>query len=175
MSLIKKLYNKIKNMSKDFTLNYIASGIICNRYIRVRIYKFFGNNIQTYEFSPRCFLGYGKGKLYVGTGTFVNYNCFFDLGADIHIGNNCNIAANVSFINSTHEFGNLTRRAGAGIANTIKIGDGCWLGGNSTILPGVTVGDGCIIGAGSLVVKDCDKNTLYGGVPAKKMKSLNEY
>ena len=64
-------------------------------------------------------------------------------------------------------------RAGKTIYKPIFIGNGCWIGANSIILPGVTIGDGCIIGAGSVVNKDCDSNCLYAGNPAKKIKTLD--
>lgn len=47
-----------------------------------------------------------------------------------------------------------------------------WIGSNSTILPGVTIGDNAIVGAGAVVTKDVPANTVVGGVPARKIKSL---
>lgn len=79
----------------------------------------------------------------------------------------------VSFINSSHEIGDSTRRASNNISDAILIGDGCWIGANVTILPGVSIGDGCIIGAGSVVTKDCKSNTLYAGCPAKEIRKLD--
>ncbi len=79
----------------------------------------------------------------------------------------------VSFIGITHEIGSAQSRAGADVSYPIKVGNGCWIGARSTILPGVTVGDGCIIAAGSVVNKDCEPNSLYAGVPARKIKDLH--
>lgn len=33
----------------------------------------------------------------------------------------------------------------------VVIGNFCWIGARTTILPGVTIGDGAVIGAGSVV------------------------
>lgn len=52
--------------------------------------------------------------------------------------------------------------------------DGCWLGGNVTVLPGVTIGRGCVIAAGAVVTKSCDPNGLYAGVPARRIRDLDE-
>ena len=106
-------------------------------------------------------------------GTFINYNCWFDLGDDIIIGSKCNIAMNVHFINGTHEIGSMERRAGGGITGKIIIGDGTWIGADTIILPGVTIGKGCIIGAGSLVLSDCEGNCIYFGRPAKLYKRID--
>lgn len=49
----------------------------------------------------------------------------------------------------------------------IVIGDNCFIGARSTILPGITIGDNSIIGAGSLVTKSIPSGEIWGGVPAK--------
>lgn len=55
------------------------------------------------------------------------------------------------------------------IGNNVYLGDGC------IILPGVTVGDNVVIGARSVVSKDIPSNTVFAGVPAKMIKTLEEY
>ena len=45
-----------------------------------------------------------------------------------------------------------------------------WIGANVTILKGVTIGEGAVIAAGSVVTKSVEPYTIYGGVPAKKLK-----
>lgn len=52
----------------------------------------------------------------------------------------------------------------------VSIGNDVWIGRNAQIMEGVTVGDGAIIGAGALVVKDVEPYSVYGGVPARKIK-----
>lgn len=42
-------------------------------------------------------------------------------------------------------------------------------------MPGVTIGDNVIIGAGSIVTKDVESNSVVCGVPAKKIKTIDEY
>ena len=106
------------------------------------------------------------------SGAFINYNCWFDLGNDIVIGENCNIAMNVHFINGTHEIGNETRRAAQGITKRIVVGDGSWIGADSIIMPGVTIGKGVVIGAGSLETSDLDDNAIYFGRSARLFKKL---
>lgn len=45
-----------------------------------------------------------------------------------------------------------------------------WIGCNVTILKGVTIGEGSIVAAGSLVINNIEPYSVYGGVPAKKIK-----
>ena len=54
----------------------------------------------------------------------------------------------------------------------INIEDGVWIGAEVIILPGITIGSGCVIGAGSVVAKDTEKDSLYVGIPARKVKNL---
>ncbi len=45
------------------------------------------------------------------------------------------------------------------------------VGANAVVFPGVTLGEGCAVGALSLVNKDCEPWTIYGGVPARPLKA----
>lgn len=75
-------------------------------------------------------------------------------------------------MNSTHQIEEKNRRAGQKLALPIYIGEGTWIGANVIILPGVSIGKGCVIGAGSVVVSDVEDNSIYAGVPAKKLRQL---
>lgn len=88
------------------------------------------------------------------------------------VGQRVAIGPNCVFLGATHEFGDAQRRARKARGGDITIGNGCWIGGNVTILPGVMISEGCIIGAGSVVTKNTEKNSLYVGVPAKKVRNL---
>lgn len=48
------------------------------------------------------------------------------------------------------------------------------VGVNCTILPGVTLAEGSVIGANSLVTKNTEPWTIYGGSPAKPLKRRNK-
>lgn len=106
----------------------------------------------------------------------VNRYCEFhtddDLRATISIGDNTRIGFGVKFICVTHDTGDHNRRAGKLTYKPIKVGDGCWIGAESIILPGVTISNGVVIGAGSVVTKNCECDGLYAGNPARRIKSL---
>ncbi len=57
----------------------------------------------------------------------------------------------------------------------IKVCDNVFIGHGALILKGVTIGENVVIGAGALVTKDCEPNSVYAGVPAKRIKSIFEY
>ncbi len=54
----------------------------------------------------------------------------------------------------------------------MTIGNNVWVGGGAIINPGVTIGDNTIIASGSVVTKDVPANVIYGGNPAKFIKSV---
>ncbi len=55
---------------------------------------------------------------------------------------------------------------------SVKIEDDVWIGGNATIVPGVTIGEEAVVAAGSVVTKDVPPKTLVGGNPAKVIKEI---
>ena len=97
----------------------------------------------------------------------------------IAIGNNTRISKGVQFI--THDGGMwVLRNLGLIEKDAVKYGKitiGCNvnIGWNTIILPGVTIGNNCIIAAGAVLTKSVPDNTIWGGVPAKKIESITEY
>lgn len=57
-------------------------------------------------------------------------------------------------------------------AKTVHLKEGCWIGANVTILPGVTIGNNAVVGAGSIVTKSVPDRTVYAGNPAKLIKKI---
>ncbi|MEZ5105869.1 MAG: acyltransferase [Draconibacterium sp.] len=58
-----------------------------------------------------------------------------------------------------------------GLGQKIKIEDDVWIGLGSIVLSGVTIGRGSIIAAGSVVTKDVEPFSIYGGNPAKRIRA----
>ena len=56
----------------------------------------------------------------------------------------------------------------------IKIGNNCFIGYEACILKGTTIGDNVIIGARAVVKGNIPSNTVWGGVPAKQICTLQE-
>ena len=59
---------------------------------------------------------------------------------------------------------------GKEVIGKVLIKKGAFIGMNTVIMPGVTIGEGAVVAAGSVVTKDVEPLTVYGGVPAKKIR-----
>ena len=57
----------------------------------------------------------------------------------------------------------------------IVVGNNVYIGNNALVLPGVTIGDNVVIGAGAIVTKDVPSNSVCAGVPARVIKSIDDY
>ena len=94
----------------------------------------------------------------------------------ITLGDNVHITDGVKF--ETHDGGTLLFRnqiPDLEITKPITVGNDVYIGNNVIILPGVTIGNRVIIGAGAVVSKDIPDNSVAVGVPARIIKSTDEY
>jgi len=129
-----------------------------------------GLEVQRSIIYPGLFLG--GSDISIGYDSVINYECFFDAGGRIVVGDSCSLGMQVLLCTSTHVIGDDSKRAGRNDARPIILHDGCWIGARSTILPGVVIGAGAVVAAGSVVASDCAPNSLYAGNPAKMIRRL---
>lgn len=61
------------------------------------------------------------------------------------------------------------------IVRPIVVGNNVYFGYGCIVLPGVTIGDNVVVGAGAIVSRDIPSNSVAVGVPARVIKSIDEY
>jgi serine acetyltransferase len=114
------------------------------------------------------------GRVHIGEMCWINAGCTLDASAEVTIGNVVAMGQEVMVLTNTHRIGPPNYRAGVSMNLPVTIGDGCWLGARSVILPGVDIGPGVVVAAGSVVAKSVPANSLVGGVPAKLIRMLDD-
>ena len=119
----------------------------------------------------RCYFRYPS-KILIGDNVSINRGCSFYPSKQfkdsyIILEDNVVLGPNVTFFGAGHTLAAEL----PDIAASIRIHDGAYIGGNSTIRYGISVGAGAIVAAGSVVTKDVPQNTVVGGVPARIIKS----
>lgn len=65
----------------------------------------------------------------------------------------------------------LTHDRTRGLYVDTRVGENCFIGGQSLILPGVEIGDNCVVGAGSVVTKSVPPRSVVAGNPARILRS----
>lgn len=156
-------------------INSTISSAFCPKNIRNKLLNISGASIDsTVKIEPGCY--FQSHSISIGYKSFINRNTLFidgGRGETLSIGSEVLIGPNCLFSGSTHQINNKSsRRAGIRFSAPINIKNGCWLGANVTVFPGVEIAEGCIIGAGAVVTKNTLPNGLYVGIPAKRVKDL---
>lgn len=120
----------------------------------------------------------------IGKNTYFNFNLVILDVCPVTIGENVYFGPNISILTAMHPFLKEERYyfysekhhfdIDYEYGKPINIGNDCWIGGNVTILPGVTIHDNVIVGAGSVVTHDLDSGAIYAGNPAKKIRDITK-
>ncbi|WP_317942981.1 2,3,4,5-tetrahydropyridine-2,6-dicarboxylate N-acetyltransferase [Carnobacterium maltaromaticum] len=104
----------------------------------------------------------------INIGAIVGDNTMIDMGAVLGgratVGKNCHVGAGAVLAGVVEPAS----------AQPVVIEDDVLIGANAVILEGIRVGKGAVVAAGSIVVNDVAPYTVVAGVPAKKIKDIDE-
>lgn len=134
------------------------------------IVKEFGENANII---PPFACDYGC-NVKVGDNTVINHSGVFLDTNEINIGKHALIGPKSGLYGAIHPFDVEARNEGIEKAKTINIGDGAWLGGKVTVVPGVSIGKHSVIGAGSVVTKDIPDDVVAVGNPCRVIRKITE-
>ena len=115
-------------------------------------------------------------KLTIGNGSYIGPNCYLGSHSPVTLGENVLVGAFSYIISANHCYSDRTRliRSQGYDTAPIIIEDDVWIGCHVTILPGVEIGRGAVVAAGAVVSKSIPEYEVWGGVPAKFIKTRGE-
>ena len=136
----------------------------------------FGKNVSIIEpvnlyecsIGDNCFIGPFveiQKNAKIGKNTRIQSHSF--ICSNVKIGDNCFIGHGVNFINDKFSEKKIINKSNKLLKTVVE--DNVLIGSNSTIMP-IKIEKRSVIGAGSVVTKNCKKNKVYIGNPAKVIK-----
>ena len=121
---------------------------------------------------PNFFCDYGY-NIEIGDNFYSNHNLTIIDVCKVSIGDNALFGPNVMISTAAHPVDPIERRK-TEFGASISIGNDVWIGGNVSVLAGVTLGNNCVIGAGSVVTKDIPSDSVAVGSPCCVIKGVGD-
>lgn len=112
----------------------------------------------------------------IGNSCFITFGVSILATSKIKIGDNVLIASNCCFVSHNHGMNpekQETYMQQPLESEPITIGNGCWIGEQVMVMPGVTIGKCCIVGAGAVVTDNIPDYSIAVGCPSKVIKTYN--
>lgn len=161
----KKLQREYANTDSD---NILKLNEILNELI--------GKHGENVWIAAPFFVDYGE-NIKLGNNVEINMNCVFLDCNEITIGDYSGIGPGVHIYTVYHDTDPAKRlqqdsTLWASRTAPVHIGRNVWIGGGSTILPGITIGDETTIGAGSIVTHDIPPRCVAAGNPCRIIRKL---
>ncbi len=122
---------------------------------------------------PSFYCDYGY-NIEIGENFYSNHNLVILDGGKVAFGDNVFIAPNCGFYTAGHPLDVKQRNRGLEYAYPIKVGNNVWIGGNVSVMPGVTIGDNTVIGGGSVVTKNIPSGVVAVGNPCRVLREITE-
>lgn len=107
---------------------------------------------------------------HIGIGVIICANATINIGTRIADGCIINTGATVDHDCQIDKFVHIS--PGVNIAGGVNIGKLSWLGIGSTVIECLTIANNTQIGAGGVITQSTQANSLYLGVPAKRIRAL---
>jgi|SRR5690606_2734508 len=129
-----------------------------------------GDNVSIHP----CVFLFNLNHVVIGDNVSIHPLCYLDGFGGLEIGSNVSIAHNCSILTTNHQWSdlNLPIKYNKEVTGKVVIKDDVWLGCGVRILAGVNINSRSILAAGAVVTKDVESNSIYAGVPAKKIKDI---
>lgn len=113
-------------------------------------------------------------RIQIGSGTAIGNDFVITANDTIQIGTDCLLSYRVTVMDHSHATGWNVKPVSSGltVGKSVKIGDRCFIGCNTVIMPGVQLGANCIVGANSVLTKSFEDGSVVAGAPAKLIRNI---
>lgn len=108
---------------------------------------------------------YVSPRAHLGQGTVVQWGCWISTSVELGDFSFVNVACRIGHDVSVGKYASLM--ASVDLGGRDQVGDGCYFGTKSTVVPGVRIGRNVRIGAASLVVQNIADSLTVMGNPAR--------
>ncbi len=161
---ITKLRAKVLSLMPN---NYIESGVKIYRNVKTNK-KSKLTILKNSAIKENCIL---IGNIKIGENCNILNNSKIDGSGEVIIGHNSHIGRENDIFSHYHDISKkdiLVNKSKEFYQKTI-IGNNVMLFSRVGVMSGIYIKDNAVIAYGSVVTKDCEKNTIYAGSPAKKI------
>lgn len=134
-----------------------------------------GDNVRIDDF---CILSAGEGGIKIGSNVHIACHTSIIGAGRIEIEDYAMIGGHSAIYSSTDDFSgnyligpNIDKRLTNVISKPVVFKKHSVIGSHCVVMPGVTINEGAAVGAMSLVKKDLDEFTIYGGNPLRLIRA----
>lgn len=119
-----------------------------------------------------CYILNHHGRFSLGRRSHLGAFCYVNvLYGTVSIGDDVAVGPGTKFIAYSNHYLRGKKVTDERITADIGIGNNVFIGANCVILPGTVIRDNVVVGAGSIVTGELESNSIYAGVPCRKIKS----
>lgn len=157
--------NLIEKLEQEKKYSYVIG--IGNNKIREKISSKFSNLNYYTAIHPKSVIGI---DVVIEDGTVVMANVVINSGTKI--GKHCilNTGSIIEHDNRIEDYCHIS--VGARLAGNVSVGKFTWIGVGATVKNNICIAKKIVVGAGGVVVDNIEKEGIYVGIPAKKLKKI---
>lgn len=160
----------LKINGRIFCVSNSADGIVIGDHTSInsnRSSNPIGGDTKTILFAK------GDGKIRIGNHCGISNATIF-AEESIVIGDNVRIGGGTKIYDTDFHWLEAEKRINehGGVKKPVVVKDGAFIGAHTIVLKGVTIGEGSVIGAGSVVTKSIPDREIWGGNPARFIRSI---
>ena len=151
--------------------NWLPDNVLFLRLRGAMIRPFFGSCGKNFRVG-RNVTFYNSKNIHIGSNVYIALDNWFNASEVIVIEDEVMFGPKSVITSSNHTKFEGSFRYGIPQSQPIKIGKGTWVSANCTITAGSQIESGCLIASNTVVHNIVPKNSMYGGVPGKVIKSI---